>query len=111
VHRYHPEGERLWLRDTANADTELQIDFVRRPPDVTEADLRERPLTPEHIDMPLVYLLAAHYYALHPKDNDGKSDYYRGLAWHLIEEVAVKPKTHENRNRRDAVTQWGYKMW
>jgi len=110
VHRYHPEGGRLWLRDLPDEETELLINFKRVPPDVEKAQLVDRPLTPKHLDYPLVYLIASHYYSMHPSKNDkAQSEFFAQKAWGLLDR-ARKPKAEENRNRREAVQTWGYEF-
>ncbi len=120
IHRYHPEGKKLWFRDLPSEDTTLQITFKIYPPDVSQGTLQNHPVFPPHMDLPLMYMSVADYYALHPGENmiekndrttgQLKSDYYNALAnATLIEQKS--PKTIENRDRREAHVQWGYRMW
>ena len=110
IHRYHPEDGKLYLRDTADEHTELLINFKRVPPDVVKANLIDRPMTPKHLDYPLIYLTASHYYSMHPSANaNGHSDIFAQKAWGLLGR-AQKPKSEENRNRREGVQTWGYEF-
>jgi len=116
IHRYHPEGKKLFFRDTPTVQTTLQVNFKMIPPDVTAEMLEEHPIFPAHMDHPLLYLTIATYYAFHPEHNilpenaGTKSSYYEQLADGTLMKQKP-PKQVENRDRREAHRQWGYQMW
>jgi hypothetical protein len=114
IHRYHPEGHKVWTRDMSDANTDLQINFKIVPPTIDASWLPKHPIFPPHMDFALVYGAAASFYRSHPKANiwEGgmKSDYYQAMRDTIVGQ-AVEPKTEENRNRREHYSQWGYEMW
>ncbi len=105
VHRYVRSGGMLFVRDKADVQTKLQINFKKVPPDVTAALMAERPITPPHLDWPLVFLSASNYYATHEQME--KAQGYNTRGWALAQ-VAKPPHAEENRDRRERVIQWGY---
>lgn len=66
IYRYVKTDRWILLRDTANQETTLILAYKIHPPDVTKAQLDQNPVTEPQYDWALVYLIAAHFYALHP---------------------------------------------
>lgn len=111
VYRWARSDRMLYLRDAASAATTLLVRYKRVPPDVTDKMLDERPLTPPHLDWPLVHLTAAGFLDTHPRmAEDGSmvsGGYYRDLAYNRAT-VAMPPQHQENRDRREGVRLQGY---
>ncbi len=111
---YHPEGKKVWVRDKAAKITDLQINFKMVPPDVTKELLDDHPIFPPHLDYALLFKSIGFYYDLHPKPAlEGQvplAEYYEGKAQGIVD-TAISPKSEQNRDRRESLKQWGYKMW
>jgi hypothetical protein len=111
---YHAEGKKVWVRDKANAETTLQINFKMVPPNVTAALLSKHPIFPPHMDYALVFKTTAFYYHIHPvQAEEGrvpKGEQFDAKALNVVLE-ARPPKQEHNLDRRESFKQWGYQMW
>lgn len=114
---YEMSGTRLYLRPTPDAIYVLRMRYKIQPPDVTTAMLGQRPLTPDHMDMAIVFASAISYLLTHPDANQA-DDQGRRRSDGLIEAFNRKmqePQTPKERERFDQgtrmVARGFYGMW
>ena len=62
------DGAKLLVRGTAPETTILTVRYMLQVPQVTEADINGRPITPEHYDFAIVHGAVTSYLAVHPAD-------------------------------------------
>lgn len=121
VYRYVRMGKYILLRDTAEEETTLALNYKLIPPDVTKETLDSRPLTPPHLDWAIIWMIGGVYYDLHPPKRmtediasqlaPGESslaEHYVNRAWKLAKVEAKRPRSYESRDKRNRMTGWGY---
>ena len=116
-HHYCRQGNRVWLRDTPSDVRTLILGFRMQPPELTKADLDKHLVTPEHLDMAVVYASAASYLRMHPPmvaqgDGTFASDRsaWQEMQGQVIAEIQGQksPVALENQDRRQTMTLRGY---
>jgi hypothetical protein len=116
ITHYARAGGRLYLRDTADGDQALKLQYKLNPPDLDSSMLVQHPLTPAHLDWSLIWFSAANYYSAHPEqERAGAEGGAQGVSAMMLEGKAMallaepKPaKAHESLDRREWVRQRGY---
>lgn len=71
---YAISGGRLYLRDTPNAIYQLELLGRARPDVVRDTDLDQRPVTPEHLDMAIVFAAARSFFSVHADSDVAAAD-------------------------------------
>jgi hypothetical protein len=115
VTHYQRDGNRIWLRGTANVATTVEIRLQKHLDDLGDSDLNDSPIVPPQYHMAVVYAAAEKYFLLHPMvDMVGeipvsRSEKYKAAKLEAI--TSQKAATvEEDRPRRETMRLSGYRL-
>ncbi len=115
VTHYQRDGNRIWLRGTANAPTTVEVRLQRHLDDIGDNDLNDSPIVPPQYHMAIVYAAAEKYYLLHPLvDMMGEIPVSRSEKYKAAKLEAVTSQksavVEEDRPRRETMRLSGYRL-